>query len=329
MQRTQPLPRQNLTHTQARRIQSGQRLVLQHGSHPARRVPRRRRFPGFIAVCVVGLLTLVAPPPGWNLNTRALADQGTQLVASGFYGAARLVAKVPDTISVLVDPHAQHQYWQVGVMADASGAHASGMRTRIVTRLPQRVGDMTTNYYWIGSYLSDGSFIQIGYWIPWTDSARAGWFYCAFDAGLRKGPCVYGVMGTVGSDGTSHSYALEAVADHASADGGPATWRAKVDGQQVGEFHWTAGETGTNAPAIYAESSGFAPHASSSQLGPVDFAGGIETRHVGHDRYATAAHMTAAYSAANVCPPYGIAPDGHGGVLLGSGLSCPDRYSEV
>ncbi len=331
MQRTQHVPRQSLAYTQARRMRSGQRAVSYRRAPVSARVPRRGRFPWGVAVCVVGLLALIGPTPQRSID--ALAEQGSQLVAGGIYGTARLIAKVPDTISVLVDPHAPHQYWQVGVMADASGAHASGLRTEIVTRLPQRVSDTTTNYFWIGSYLSDGSFIQIGYWIPWNDSAHAGWFYCAFDAGWHKGPCVYGTLGTAGADGSAHRYALEAVADRAGmgggGGGGPATWRALVDGQLVGEFHWTAGETGANAPALYAESSGFAPHRSSSVLGPVDFRGGIETRRVGQDRYVRAAHATAAYSAANVCPPYGIVADGQGGVLLGSGLACPDRYSAL
>jgi hypothetical protein len=289
--------------------------------------PHQRRFRWLMTFCLIGLLALMVPTPRFSVSS--LAGQGSQLAASGFYGAARLVAKVPDTLSLLVAPHAMHQYWQVGVTADASSAHASAIRTRIITRLPQRVGDTTTNYFWIGSYLSDDSFIQIGYWVPWYDSAHAGWFYCAFDSSSRRGPCVYGAMGTAGSDGTSHTYALEAVADGASGDSRATTWRAEVDGQRVGEFRWTAGETGTNAPAIYAESSGFAPHTSISQLGPVDFMGGIEARQVGRQAYLHATHMLAAYSAANVCPPYGIASDGHGGVLLGSGLACPDRYSEI
>ncbi|MGZ3585075.1 MAG: hypothetical protein ACXVCT_20225 [Ktedonobacterales bacterium] len=305
-------------------MRSGRRLVAHR---PALRAPHRRRFPWFIAFCLIGLLAVTAPSP--QLRVSALAGQGMQFASSGFYGAARLVAKVPDTISLLVEPHAPHQYWQVGVTADTSSVHARAIRTRIITRLPQRVDDTTTNYFWIGSYLSDGSFIQIGYWVPWYDSAHAGWFYCAFDAGAHKGPCIYGAMGTAGSDGTPHTYSLEASADGASGNSGAATWRAEVDGQNVGAFRWTAGETGTNAPAIYAESSGFAPHASNSQLGPVDFIGGVETCPVGRQAYVPAAHMLAAYSAANVCPPYGIASDGHGGALLGSGLACPDRYSEI
>lgn len=326
MQRTQPMPRQRLSHMPARQMPSGRQSMSRHRS---RSVPHRRRFPWIIAFCVMGLLALASHTS--QLSVSALAGQGMQLATRSFYGAARFAARVPDTISLLAGPHAQHQYWQVGVMADASSTHASGMRAHITTRLPQRVADMTTNYFWIGSYLSDGSFIQIGYWIPWYDSARAGWFYCAFDNGRHKGPCIYGAMGTAGIDGASHTYALEAGADHASAadGGGATTWRAMMDGRSLGEFRWTAGETGTNAPAIYAELSGFTPHASISQLGPVDFVGGIETRHRGQFSYQRAAHMTAAYSAANVCPPYGIAVDRRGGVLLGSGLACPDRYSEL
>lgn len=211
-----------------------------------------------------------------------------------------------------------HQYWQVGLTAGPEATNASGMRTTISTVLPQQVASHTTNYYWIGSYLADGSFIQVGYYVAWYNTTEAGWFYCAFTPSQQKGPCIYGTAGTASTDGTVHSYALEA-----GTAGGATQWTALVDGQAVGSFAWTSGTTGQNTPGIYAESSGFATHAALSTLGPVDFPRPIETRRYGATGYLPAHHVRPAYDAADVCPPYGAASDGSGGALLGSRLGCP------
>lgn len=211
-----------------------------------------------------------------------------------------------------------HQYWQVGLMAGPEASGASGMRTQITTVLPQQVANHTTNYYWIGSYLADGSFVQVGYYVAWYQPTAAGWFYCAFTSAQQKGPCVYGPEGSAGANGTVHSYALET-----GTASGSAAWTALVDGQAVGSFAWTSGSTGQNAPGIYAESSGFAAHAADSQLGPVDFPQPIATRTAGQARYHAALHVRPAYDGDDICPPYGAASDGLGGALLGSGLSCP------
>jgi hypothetical protein len=100
-------------------------------------------------------------------------------------------------------------------------------------------------------------------------------------------------------------------------------WNAEVDGSSVGQFVWTSGTTGSNSPSIYAESSGFAPHPATSQIGPVDFPGLVQTRSDPSAAYTTALHMRPVYTASDVCPPYGASADSNGGALLGSGLDCP------
>jgi hypothetical protein len=209
-----------------------------------------------------------------------------------------------------------HQYWQVGLSAGPEASNATGVRTTISTVLPQQVASQTTNYYWIGSYLADSSFIQVGYYVAWYDPAAAGWFYCAFTPTQQKGPCVYGPAGSAGANGTVHSYALE-------YSQGATQWTALVDGRPVGSFSWTSGTTGQDSPGIYAESSGFTAHTAESTLGPVDFTQPIATRAAGQASYHMAHHMRPAYDAEDVCPPYGAASDGTGGALLGSGLGCP------
>jgi hypothetical protein len=132
-------------------------------------------------------------------------------------------------------------------------------------------------------------------------------------------------LGSVGVNGAMHTYTIESSAD-ASSSG--AVWHAELDGTQVGEFAWTVASSGSNTPVIYAESSGFTAHPATSELGPVDFHDGLEVRTAGSAAYTRPPHLYVAYSASNVCAPYGISSDGYGGVLLGSGLSCPDRGSE-
>ena len=218
-----------------------------------------------------------------------------------------------------------HAIWQVGLQAPPSDAHATALRVRMQTRLPQKVAANTTNYFWIGSYLSDGSFIQIGYYVPWYQSDQAGWFYCAFADPQSNGDCHDAALGTVDGGGSWHTYSLEAAADGGGAPG----WAATFDGQQVGTFSWPAQDTGSHAPTIFAESSGNDPRATpGGDLGPVDFSQ-FTAQLSGQRDGRTITDGLPSYNAANVCPPFGIRADGHGGVLLGSGLNCPATLDVV
>lgn len=295
---------------------------------------RASRRPGcgcvFLAVAVLlgGCLALLSPVAlrawgaGWQAGARMLWAEsqalpalfGTITVGDGRMGAAERAG--------------QHEYWQVGLVAGPEASNATGMRTTIVTRLPQRVAANTTNYFWIGSYLADNSFIQIGYYVPWYDQSDAGWFYCAFTPSQGKGPCEYGPLGSVGENGSAHTYTLAVAATTTNVDQANANvWSASVDGGEVGRFGWSDGDTGANTPTIFAESSGFAPHAATSVLGPVDFPVPIQTRPAGQRGYVVAAHLRPVYDAPDVCPPYGIGAGATGGALLGSGLPCPKDVS--
>lgn len=220
-----------------------------------------------------------------------------------------------------------HAIWQVGVQAPPSDAHAIALHVRMQTRLPQKVAANTTNYFWVGSYLGDGSFIQVGYYVPWYQSEQAGWFYCAFADPQGSGDCHDGALGTVDGGSSWHSYGLEAAPD-AGGSGAPG-WAVTFDGQDVGSFAWPSQDTGPHAPTIFAESSGTTPRATpGDQLGPVDFSQFSVVPAGQRDEQTITAGLPS-YNAPNVCPPFGIRPDGHGGVLLGSGLSCPTALDVV
>jgi len=216
------------------------------------------------------------------------------------------------------------QFWQVGLEAGPEDQDATGAQATIETLLPQRVTVNTTDYFWVGSYLRDDSFIQVGYYVPWYNESHAGWFYCAFYANGKEGPCTYGALGSAGANNTHHTYTMQSV----TSSTGRASWRMSVDSRKVGTFTWSSGSSGTNMPMIYAESSGFTPHPSTSQLGPVDFLTGLQVRLHDGAGFQPAVHLYVMYSAASVCPPFGIRSDGHGGILLGSGLPCPVPYTE-
>ena len=265
------------------------------GAHPS--------VPHLIAFCALWLAVFVwAVPAAGTLLARQTAALSTGAVNS--------------LVRHTAQPHA---LWQVGVQAGADDTHATAMRATIGTRLPQHVAANTTSYYWVGSYLADGSFIQVGYYVPWYQSDQAGWFYCAFTRAGAKGPCAYGPLGSVAGTGSAHTYALAA----ASGPGGQPIWSATLDGRPLGSFAWSAGDTGAAGPSVYAESSATRPHAAESILGPVAV-GGFAVRPDGAVTYRRVSVVYPAYSAGDVCPPYGVRALGRDSAVLGSGLGCPN-----
>jgi hypothetical protein len=278
---------------------------------------------GLAGAIALGALSLVIA--GASPTPASLAPQGpASLHGDGVVAFAASAEHHDAAAAVASSGTGRQQYWQVGLAATAQSSYATAMRTAIVTRLPQRVASATINYFWIGSYLADGSFVQVGYYVSSTDRQRAGWFYCAFTPSGRQGPCVYGAPGSAGHNGETHTYALEAGQPSGSAPGdtGPATWFARFDDRPVGSFHWTSGTTGVNSPSIYAESSGLSMHVP-GQLGPVDFVLPVQTHAAGQPAYVTAGQLHPVYGSSDSCPPYGIAADATQGVLVGSGLPCP------
>ena len=240
----------------------------------------------------------------------AIPTAGTLLARQTYALSTGIVSSV---VRSAAGPHA---LWQVGVQADATDAYVTALRATISTRLPQRVAAGTTSYYWVGSYLADGSFIQAGYYVPAYAPDAAGWFYCAFTHAGVKGPCVYGALGSVA--GTAHAYALVA---STGPDGQP-VWSATLDGQPLGTFAWSAGESGSYSPAVYAESSAEHPQDAESILGPVTV-GSFAIRLHGAGTYQPVSAVYPIYSA-DVCPPYGVRALGGDRVSLGSGLDCPN-----
>ena len=276
-----------------------------------------------IIVIWLGLLIWPSPQLGAFISNQGLQTANTTITnVTHWASTTQITLPQLHTTAATASPH---QYWQAGVIGSDADTHDTGMRTTIATVVPQQVAKNTTNYYWIGAYLADDSFIQVGYFVPWYANTSAGWFYCAFFADGKQGPCMYGPAGSAGNSGTAHQYTLQAVTDSS----GGTNWQALMDGTVLGTFAWQSGNTGSHAPSIYAESSGYAPHAADSTLGPVDFPAGMQQLAAGSANWVRVAHATTVYSSSDVCTAYGIAGDQHGGVLLGSGLNCPAAGSQV
>lgn len=226
-------------------------------------------------------------------------------------------------LSVTAGTGAPQQYWQVGAVASQADADVSGMQTTMRLAIPKTIADHTTVYLWIGSYLADGAFVQVGVAIPWYDRSPR-WFYCAFDPAQRKGPCAMGPSGSGGKAGSWHRFTLSA----APAAAGGFVWTAAMDGQTIGVLPESVGTTGASAPGVFVEQSAFAPHAATDDLGPVEFRPALQVaRSSGAWQPAPAALAT--YSAADTCPPYGIGVAGPNDLWLGSQLDCPPAGSAL
>jgi hypothetical protein len=270
---------------------------------PVRHVVRRGRELDVLRVAAFCGIWLAVFVWGIPIGGVLLARQTYALTSDGVYALVQTAAQV-------------HTLWQVGLRADVADAHATAMRATLSTHLPQRVAADTTSYYWVGSYLADGSFIQAGYYVLAYAPDTAGWFYCAFSRAGAEGPCVYGPLESVLAG--SHTYALVAT----TGPDGTAIWSASLDGRGIGHFPWSVGDTGSASPAVYMESSAVHPHAAESVLGPMTVSG-FAIRPAGAASYRPVRAVYPAYSAADVCPPYGIRALGGGKAALGSGLGCP------
>jgi hypothetical protein len=283
---------------------------------PDGRVRVRRACTRLLALCAVLLFAHGdIPTAGTRVGPPApLAGRAWVLPANS--GAASHRVSGPVT--------GRYQFWQVGLAAGPESANAGAMRTTIVTRLQQTVSPGTVNYFWVGSFLADGSFIQVGYYVAAPDPHHAGWFFCAYTARGDQGPCAQGPPGSAGRDGEVHTYALEVTTHPAPGQPAPATtWFARVDGVAVGRFPWTSGTTGPHSPAIYAESSGFSARPPGGALGPVAFTVPVQTRSAAQPSYVTAVRLEPVYAGPGVCPPYGVAMADNGAANIGSGLPCP------
>ncbi len=210
-------------------------------------------------------------------------------------------------------------FWQVGVSATADGMESTAMRTTIRTQIPATIANQSNDYYWIGSYLADGSFIQVGYGVSGADHT-AHWFYCSFTALHQEVACPLGQPNSAGPAGSWHTYSLALTSQTARQQW---VWTATMDNTVIGTITTAVASTGVMTPSVYAEVSAFHPIPATNSLGQVEFHPAIQLRNQRDPRYHTPQGATVAYSQANVCPPYGMNIIQANDVVFGNGLHCP------
>src|SRR5260221_9529671 len=156
------------------------------GSAYTSRAPTSRRSSSGRRLFVLLLLLLgllIWPAPQAERFIRAHLTPGTIASLLG-----NQVARLPGGVEDFVPAGGTHQYWQVGLGAGDDSADASGVRADIRTRLPQRVRQDTTNYFWIGPPPPDRSFLQAGYYIPPDPPHPPGRVFFAFTPRPPPGP---------------------------------------------------------------------------------------------------------------------------------------------
>jgi hypothetical protein len=147
-------------------------------------------------------------------------------------------------------------YWfQVGAQGDASSSGHYGASVMIRTVYDQANND--AHSYWVGGYLSNGAFIQVGYLTTVsTDGSPycCAWFYEYFEA-LNSSCCapIIGPEFSAGPIGSWHSYKMDSNLNN--------TWSFYMDGKLLvlpGSGSGTTpdlgtGNSGTHPPAALAE----------------------------------------------------------------------------
>lgn len=157
------------------------------------------------------------------------------------------------------------QYWfQAGAIGDS--ASYNYVAANITIRTVYDKVNKDAHSYWIGGYLSNGAFIQVGYLneVSTTDQPYCcAWFYEYFPAGQSTCcPPVIGREGTAGPIGAWHTYSM--------AHTGNGVWSFFMDGKLLGSSpDLGASGSGSHAPAGIAE---VAQASSNSDfLGPAEF----------------------------------------------------------
>src|SRR2546428_5335453 len=173
--------------------------------------------------------------------------------------APKAIPQVP----LYLQPTGQRGYWfQTGAIGDNASYYFTGANITIGTTYDKvSQGDHS---YWIGSDLSNGVFIQVGYLTEATSNNGqicCTWFYEYFTTAFPNPP-VIGPAGSAGPIGSSHTYSM--------IHTGRGYWSFYMDNQRLGPPVYTGAEdSGKNAPAPTAEVAGAANN--QDVLGPAEF----------------------------------------------------------
>jgi carboxypeptidase family protein len=200
-------------------------------------------------------------------------------------------------------------YWfQIGAIGGSNSYNVDGANITIRTVYDQVHND--AHSYWVGTLLSTGGFVQVGYINGLSTTGQAyccAWFFETFYTPDCGCPPIIGPEGSAGPIGSWHTYSM--------VHSGNGIWSFYMDGQLLGKSppygdpnYLGAGATssGNNAPAGLAE----VAHASDNTdvIGPAEFRD-LEIRQSGpwHQMTTGVSHCCYGYHSLTGLPnPYGV-----------------------
>gem|GEM_PF-2631154 len=101
-------------------------------------------------------------------------------------------------------------YWfQQGGISDSTTNYSVGAKATIRTVYDNVNND--AHSYWVGSFLTNGAFVQVGYLNTLTTSNQfycCAWFYESFPSGNDNSPPIIGPPGSAGPIGSWHTYSM-------------------------------------------------------------------------------------------------------------------------
>src|SRR2546422_4375906 len=200
-------------------------------------------------------------------------------------------------------------YWfQIGAIGDSSSYNVDGANITIRTVYDQVRND--AHSYWVGTLLSTGGFVQVGYLNGLSTTGQpycCAWFFETFNTPNCDCPPIIGPEGSAGPIGSWHTYSM--------VHTGNGVWSFYMDGNLLGKSplpseknYLGAGATssGNQAPAGITE----AAQASDNKdiIGPAEFKD-IEIRQAGpwHQMPTGISHCCYGYSSQTGLPNlYGV-----------------------
>ena len=160
-----------------------------------------------------------------SLQSNALLKHDTSAVVSISTLVPQLIRQGP--LKSTFAPSGSYWY-QIGAIGDASSNNSDGSNVTIRTVYDQVRND--AHSYWIGTLLSTGGFVQVGYLNGLSTTGQAyccAWFYETFYTPNCSCPPVIGPEGSAGPIGSWHTYSM--------IHTGNGVWSFYMDGNLLGQ----------------------------------------------------------------------------------------------
>jgi zinc-ribbon domain len=163
-------------------------------------------------------------------------------------------------------------YWfQQGAIGDSSTYSSVGASVMIRTVYDKMNND--AHSYWVGSILSNGAFVQVGYLNGLTTTGQyycCAWFFEFFPSGNTNSPPIIGPAGSAGPIGSWHTYTMNYTGNY--------VWSFYIDNQYLGssptsgqQYFLGTGDTNSGNHAVAALSEVAQASDDRDIIGPAEF----------------------------------------------------------